>query len=374
MVVVVVVGTATGAAGAAAAAAAGAGVANPAAGASGAPQTSEEVLQREYAEAQGRVAQGEQLGKAVAAGGSSMTLKRVSVLVGQVSRVHYVVWEKAERLVDELRQLRSAGEQGTRAGCSEFARKLVTQGAVMVEKSPGMAYALAELALSVGEAEPLVWQCVVDELRNKCCYVLPHYPKLPPPGSSKEVVEAYKLSIGYVRRADGKSLEKKETFYNRVAGYILLHAALLQVSKAPKFPQPNSEALEMRAVANPLGAAAAWAWLARVLNQRPRPITPALLNAFLKPTAHLLGAAYPQQFAKLLRFMKDENDGYLKQIAQMIDRLGSDAAEERAAQALLKDQVDNLLGGLRRGALTPPDEADMPAVPIPDDTSNADSW
>ena len=53
--------------------------------------------------------------------------------------------------------------------------------------------------------------------------------------------------------------------------------------------------MEMRAVANPLGAKFAWAWLARTLNQRPRPITATLLLAFLKPTAHLLGAAYPKQ-------------------------------------------------------------------------------
>ena len=92
----------------------------------------------------------------------------------------------------------------------------------------------------------------------------------------------------------------------------------------------------------------------------------------------MLGAAYPQQFAKLLKLMKDANDGYLKKIEQMVERLGPDAAEERAAQTLLKDKVDVLLGELRRGALEPPKEADMPAVPIPDDTSDArgdnDSW
>ena len=352
--------------------------ANPAAAASGAAQTSEAALTREYAESKARVAQGEQLGKAVAASGGARPLKMVVVLVGQVSRVHYVVWEKAERLSDELRQLRGAGEQAAYAGCAEFARKLVTQGAMLVEKSPGMAYALAELALSVGEREPLAWQCVIDELRNRCCYTVPHYPELPPKGSSAQAIEAYRLSIGYVKRADGINLEKKETYYKRMSAYVLLHAALLQVSRAPKFPNPNSEALEMRPVANPLGAAACWAWLARLLNQRPRPITPDLLNAFLGPTAHLLGAAYPQQFAKLLKLMKDANDGYLKKIEQMVERLGPDAAEERAAQTLLKDKVDVLLGELRRGALEPPKEADMPAVPIPDDTSDArgdnDSW
>ena len=142
-----------------------------------------------------------------------------------------------------------------------------------------------------------------------------------------------------------------------------------------------------------------------MLNQRPRPITPGLLVAFLGPTGHVLGAAYPRQvlrdrrcvspplpsgahpplgaayprqFAKLLRFMRDdEKDGYLARVAAMVARLGADAAEERAAQSLLRDKVDDLLGELRRGALAPPAEAQMPAVPIPDNTSDArgdDSW
>ena len=107
----------------------------------------------------------------------------------------------------------------------------------------------------------------------------------------------------------------------------------------------SEEHMEMRAVANPLGAKFAWAWLARTLNQRPRPITATLLLAFLKPTAHLLGAAYPKQFPKLLRFVKES---YLVQVGEMVKRLGDDAAEERAGMRLLSDYVDTTLKELRR--------------------------
>ena len=86
----------------------------------------------------------------------------------------------------------------------------------------------------------------------------------------------------------------------------------------------SEEHMEMRAVANPLGAKFAWAWLARTLNQKPRPITATILLAFLKPTAHVLGPAYPQQFPKLLRFVQGP---YLGQIGEMVKRLGDDAAE-----------------------------------------------
>ena len=46
----------------------------------------------------------------------------------------------------------------------------------------------------------------------------------------------------------------------------------MQVGRVPRFAAVGSEALDMAPVPNPLGAAAAWAWLARVLNQRPAPL------------------------------------------------------------------------------------------------------
>ena len=56
------------------------------------------------------------------------------------------------------------------------------QGAELVEKQPGMAYALASVALSVGELQPLLWGCLLAALRTECCYNVPHYPALPPKG------------------------------------------------------------------------------------------------------------------------------------------------------------------------------------------------
>jgi hypothetical protein len=61
----------------------------------------------------------------------------------------------------------------------------------------------------------------------------------------------------------------------------------------------------------------------------------------------------------------------------MCDRLGDDAAEERAGMRLLDSYVDTTLKELRRnqGKLPPPDEADMPQVKEPDDTRDAnDDW
>ena len=53
-----------------------------------------------------------------------------------------------------------------RAGCLVLASKWVSQGAVMVEKQPGMAYALAAVALCVGEGQPALWPCLLCALRT----------------------------------------------------------------------------------------------------------------------------------------------------------------------------------------------------------------
>ena len=46
----------------------------------------------------------------------------------------------------------------------------------MVEKQPGMAYALAAVALGVGEQHALLWPCLLAALRTECCYNVPHHP------------------------------------------------------------------------------------------------------------------------------------------------------------------------------------------------------
>ena len=78
---------------------------------------------------------------------------------------------------------------------------------------------------------------------------------------------------------------------------------------------------------NPLGVAAAWRWLARVLNQKPQRITPTIILAFLKPSAHALARAYPRQFPKLLRLIIKE---FVPKIHQLVDP-PADAPEEQAA-------------------------------------------
>jgi len=182
-------------------------------------------------------------------------------------------------------------------------------------------------------------------------------------------------------------------YYTRMAGTMTLYAALLQQSSVPHFTPP-SEAMSVRPIVNPLGAKAAWRWLARFLNQKPQRVSCTVLLAFLKPVAHALTQVcprvqtqltsschadgfslqvYPRQFPKLLRLARSS---FVSKVHSLIDAV-EDAAEERAALSNLETWLDATLKELNAGrALTEPPEADMPVFKEPDNTADAgdDSW
>ena len=197
---------------------------------------------------------------------------------------------------------------------------------------------------------------------------MPHYIRKPASGNSDE----WRESLGYQRKADGKTWEPKMDYYNRMAGMVTLYAALLQQSTVASF-SPPSEQMDVRSVVNPLGVAAAWRWLARLCNQRPQRITATILLAFLKPSAHALAASYPRQFGKLLRHISTD---VVRKIHALIDQ--ADAPEEKAALSNLETWLENTHAGLRQGRPIPePAEMEMPAFKEPDNTSDArddNSW
>eukprot|EP00962_Isochrysis_galbana_P044746 scaffold17450_cov77-Isochrysis_galbana.AAC.1 len=93
---------------------------------------------------------------------------------------------------------------------------------MVVEKSPAMAYPLAMLALSVAARFPALRTHLRHHFIHACPYVTPHYVRRPPGASDDE----WKRRMGYAERARG--MEPKEQYYNRMAGFVTLWAALLQ--------------------------------------------------------------------------------------------------------------------------------------------------
>jgi hypothetical protein len=297
--------------------------------------------------------------------------RQAKMLVGQLVHVHFVVWERAELVLRELASASQTGSEGERAMCATIATQVIDTCATMVDKQPGMAYALSGFVLHVGERFPLLWECLLARLQASCCYCVPYYPE-----NTTGNTDEFKKRLGY------KQNETKKEYYARMAGYVTLYAALLQQSSIARFPpqsagngdnfdwtRPDAK-MEMRPVQGgfaPKGVlpmARAWAWLARLLNHSPGSITATILLAFLKPCAHALHAAYPKQFPKLLTFLQTT---YLAKIRDKVSGQGN-AADETAALVNLESWFALLAKG---GRVPKPKEADMPEYKPPDDLRDA---
>ena len=346
----------------------------PAAPGASSGQTSEAGLLAEWEGSKG-IAQQDEMNSKNAKQPQSLkdTCKAAKMLVGQVVCVHFTVWERAELVLRELASASQTGPEGERAVCATIATQVIDTCATMVDKQPGMAYALSGFVLHVGERCPVLWECLLARLQASCCYCVPYYPENP--GNTDE----FKKRLGY------KQGETKKDFYARMAGYVTLYAALLQQSSIAQFPpqsagnalfdrtRPDAK-MQTRPVQGgfaPKGVspmARAWAWLARLLNHPPGNITATILLAFLKPCAHALHAAYPTQFPKLLAFLEKD---YKARIHVKVSGQGS-PAEESAALVNLDSWLKDTNKLLAKGGRFPePKEADMPEYKPPDDLRDA---
>jgi hypothetical protein len=302
--------------------------------------------------------------------------RQAKMLVGQVVRVHFVVWERAELVLRQLVIASQTGPEGERAVCATIATQVIDTCATMVDKQPGMAYALSGFVLHVGERCPVLWECLLARLQASCCYCVPYYPD-----NTTGNTEEFKKRLGY------KQGETKKDFYARMAGYVTLYAALLQQSFIAQFPpqsagnahfdwtRPDAK-MQMRPVRQggfaPKGVspmARAWAWLARLLNHEPGSITATILLAFLKPCAHALHGAYHKQFPKLLTFLQTT---YIAKIRDKVSRQGN-PAEEKAARVNLESWLDDTNALLAKGGRVPEpkEKSDMIEYKPPDDLRDA---
>lgn len=100
-------------------------------------------------------------------------------------------------------------------------------------------------------------------------------------------------SLGYACK--GGKMEEQKEFLKRMAGYIILYAAIM-VSSPLKPGHPHPHGLEY-----------AWQWLVCITKYDPRPdITATVLFYFLDTAGHSLLNHYGRQFWKLLRLISDD--------------------------------------------------------------------
>lgn len=237
-----------------------------------------------------RLAEAEALSAPLAADPSFKTQRRalekdITKFVQQISATQMQVDAKSRDLVGVLQR---CGEGAARCfACCVLARKLLLQCEAQVVKQQRFAFPLAAVALRVAVALPQFMDLLLALLHKACPLSVPAYP-LHRKGSP---TDEYLRSLGYrdVDAAEGgQRLELPDEFVDRMQGYVLFYAALVQ-SEYPGHPH---------------GLPHAWAYVARLLNHLPaNRFTATALIAFLKVAGYAMCRQYGRQFAKLAAYI-----------------------------------------------------------------------
>ena len=173
------------------------------------------------------------------------------------------------------------------------------QGSHQVSTSHNSAFPIATVAIAISSAFPEVRYLILGHFYKQCPFLVPFYiPKTE--GTSEE--DHYK-SLGY--ECSGGTVEPQDKFLKRMTGLVRLFAAIIS-----SLPPPGINN-------NPFGLELGWAFLARILNLRPRQdYTATALYEFLDVAGHALQRQYGKQFWKLLHVLIRD---YLPKINEVTD-------------------------------------------------------
>ncbi|KAJ1899348.1 Nuclear pore complex nucleoporin component [Coemansia sp. IMI 209127] len=186
---------------------------------------------------------------------------------------------------------------GSPAGVEQWilnlvAKAIVKQAEKEVSVAHHAAFPLAAAAVLVMQRFPLLADMLLVRLVKKCPYIIPEYAVRKQGQSAEE----YLRSIGYKEKEEDE-LETDIIYVERMAGIVALFSAIVQTTDASGVANAQKR---------PLPISFGWTWLARMVNLRPRAISPLLVHTFLSIAGPSMAAAYGRQFGKLLDVLAGE--------------------------------------------------------------------
>ncbi|KAJ2314765.1 Nuclear pore complex nucleoporin component [Coemansia sp. RSA 2611] len=195
-------------------------------------------------------------------------------------------WEFISRTADNIKAiLRDAGTKGDDVlewMLNLVAKAIVKQAEREVAVAHHAAYPLASTAVLVMQTHPRLADMLMVRLVKKCPFAVPEYVAK----RSGQSTDEYLKRAGY-KRNDDDELESEGIYSERMAGMLALFAAIVQTPDIGGQP-------------NPFPVHHGWTWLARMLNQKPRAISPMLVQTFLSVAGSTMLTAYARQMDKLL--------------------------------------------------------------------------
>ncbi|KAG0213291.1 hypothetical protein BGX33_003041 [Mortierella sp. NVP41] len=205
--------------------------------------------------------------------------------IGRVTNKQDEIFRVATEIDDILKSTMSQGEIPYYWAMNVTAKKLVKQAETEALVKSAPAFPLAHIAVLLFTNHPKFLEVLMARFAKKCLYVTPIYlPKAP-----TESADEYMIKIGYKKKDAG--FESETQYNSRQCAIFTLYCAIIQTT-----PPVGT---------NIHGMSHGWAWMSRILNMPPRPITPALIQVFLEVCGNTFMRTYRNQATKVLRLMME---------------------------------------------------------------------
>ncbi|KAJ3260315.1 hypothetical protein HK103_000950 [Boothiomyces macroporosus] len=161
------------------------------------------------------------------------------------------------------------------------AKKIIKQAETEVSVKNDTAYPLAILCVHLGTKHPEFWHVLLGRFMKKCIFIIPCYLVKP----KAESLQVYQERLGF------KKNETEIQYGERMCGIVALYAAVVQTDAIP----------------NSYGIQHGWSWMARILNMKPRKLTPLLILTFLEIAGNKLLQQYGEQGKKLVHLIIEKS-------------------------------------------------------------------
>ncbi|KAI9209725.1 GLE1-like protein-domain-containing protein [Polychytrium aggregatum] len=212
-----------------------------------------------------------------------MVRMMVTRSVGQVTNSRAKVNEVSKTIDRAFTEARAININALEYILDFTAKQFVLQAEKEVAVKHSMAFPIARVCLLLCKEHPEFVELLMGRLIKRCSYVVPmYYPKL-----ASESSTDWQKRAGFRPTGDGETLETEIQYGERMNGILAFYLALVQLTDVP----------------NPFGVGYLWTWLARILNLKPRRLTPTFLQTFLEIGGYAFMAEYQSQANKIMRYM-----------------------------------------------------------------------
>ncbi|KAJ3189486.1 hypothetical protein HDU85_003117 [Gaertneriomyces sp. JEL0708] len=204
--------------------------------------------------------------------------------IGQVMNSEKKLIEIARAINQVLKDAQSVAPEVYSLCLSLLAKRVIKQAESEVAVKPSAAFALAIVCIMIYNAHPDFLDILLGRLYLRCPFIIPVYPTR----EKNDTDDEFRKRLAY-KKINDTDWETETHYQERMCGTLALYAAIVQT----------------RTLSHSHGIENAWTWFSRILNQRPRRITPLLILRFLEVAGNAFLDTYKGQAVKLLAFVKE---------------------------------------------------------------------